>query len=721
VRVAAVQQLVKLTKHAGASLTPHIAELAAVLLESLSSLEPQMNTYLQLNVDKYEVSGDAVERARVAASRNSSLAETLDLCMRHMNEAAAEAVIPRLVVIVRQGVGLPTRCGCARFIGQLAVTPGSVGQVVRKHSGKLLKALANACVSDRSPLVRQAMAGAAARVVAVAKEGAVDEYIKELRGAYFERGPEDTSLRVMVGNACKDLLSMAADVMKDYLPQLLPLVWIGREDEEKDAAEAFQAVWEEGAGSTPAGLRVYSTEICDVMRTHLASPSWVVRKMAAKAAFACVDGGDGGDTARAARGVSILPALKLSLSNARMWDGKECVLKALASSLVAVHQSTLELTQWRCGAAPPPPDTAADAGGDTRMSDAAGGDTRMSDAASCSPSTPAATAAAKGPAETGVGVAAAGTCEMLNADAALSRSALLQLLVGECRRKRGEYRKAALDALRMALEKMHDVDVAALVLEVVEEVVREGREETPPPDADARHVSAGRDADEEARYTALMESKGQSELRARALEALAAAWPSAHATRQELAAALLTVVEPFFKSPSMEERLAAISVAAAMHARMSAAVEGGERRSGGTAGGLRSDATGEASGGVCSAAMLAEVLREWASIAPVAMRGLQLGMSDFGHTRRGVRKAALTACQDWFDLGGRLGERCGDGASGGDGVWVWACLTADLRSLLQATLNELAADQTDVKMKESSQALLKTLASTPATPATKAP
>ena len=57
---------------------------------------------------------------------------------------------------------------------------------------------------------------------------------------------------------------------------------------------------------------------------------------------------------------------------------------------------------------------------------------------------------------------------MLNADAALSRSALIALAIGECRRKRGEYRKAALDALRMALEKMHDVDVAELVLQVVE-------------------------------------------------------------------------------------------------------------------------------------------------------------------------------------------------------------------------------------------------------------
>jgi hypothetical protein len=37
-----------------------------VLLESLSSLEPQTNTYLQLNADKYDVSGEALERLRVS-------------------------------------------------------------------------------------------------------------------------------------------------------------------------------------------------------------------------------------------------------------------------------------------------------------------------------------------------------------------------------------------------------------------------------------------------------------------------------------------------------------------------------------------------------------------------------------------------------------------------------------------------------------------------------
>jgi len=72
---------------------------------------------MQLNADKYQVSGEALERMRVSASRNSPLAETLDMCVRYMNDTAAEAVIPRAIAVVRQGVGLPTRCGCARFIG----------------------------------------------------------------------------------------------------------------------------------------------------------------------------------------------------------------------------------------------------------------------------------------------------------------------------------------------------------------------------------------------------------------------------------------------------------------------------------------------------------------------------------------------------------------------------------------------------------------------------
>jgi len=89
------------------------------------------------------------------------------------------------------------------------------------------------------------------------------------------------------------------------------------------------------------------------------------------------------------------------------------------------------------------------------------------------------------------------------------------------------------------------------------------------------HGTQGRDADEEARYDALMESKGHQLLRARALQALAAAWPSSASTRLQLAPAVLQLLEPYFKSPSIDERLAAIAVVSAFCTRMSAQMEEG--------------------------------------------------------------------------------------------------------------------------------------------------
>jgi hypothetical protein len=53
----------------------------------------------------------------------------------------------------------------AKFCAQLAALPAA-GKVVGRHSTKVLKALLHAIVADRSPVIRHAMAAAAARVAA---------------------------------------------------------------------------------------------------------------------------------------------------------------------------------------------------------------------------------------------------------------------------------------------------------------------------------------------------------------------------------------------------------------------------------------------------------------------------------------------------------------------------------------------------------------------------
>ena len=98
-----------------------------------------------------------------------------------------------------------------------------------------------------------------------------------------------------------------------------------------------------------------------------------------------------------------------------MWDGKECVLKALASSVVAANESSLDLARWRSACAP-----------DTAAAHAHAADNSMQDV-------------------TGPGAAhVMGTTAMLEADGTLSRMALVQLVVAECSKKRSTYRKAAL-------------------------------------------------------------------------------------------------------------------------------------------------------------------------------------------------------------------------------------------------------------------------------------
>ena len=94
------------------------------------------------------VDEQTVERARLSASRNSPMADTLDMCVRYMNGEAAEETIPKLVNVIQHGVGLPTRCGGAKFVSQLCLIQQDVPAVLRKHSSRLLRALCSA-FSDR--------------------------------------------------------------------------------------------------------------------------------------------------------------------------------------------------------------------------------------------------------------------------------------------------------------------------------------------------------------------------------------------------------------------------------------------------------------------------------------------------------------------------------------------------------------------------------------------
>lgn len=50
-----------------------------------------------------------LESLRVSASNSSPMADTLDLCVRYTDAATLEALLPRLLQLVKSGLGLNTR------------------------------------------------------------------------------------------------------------------------------------------------------------------------------------------------------------------------------------------------------------------------------------------------------------------------------------------------------------------------------------------------------------------------------------------------------------------------------------------------------------------------------------------------------------------------------------------------------------------------------------
>jgi hypothetical protein len=80
VRVTATNQLVKIVRNAGSAVRPYIQDVAPVLLESLSSLEPQSHTYMQQHAERMDANvAHSLERARLSASRNTPVTETLEV------------------------------------------------------------------------------------------------------------------------------------------------------------------------------------------------------------------------------------------------------------------------------------------------------------------------------------------------------------------------------------------------------------------------------------------------------------------------------------------------------------------------------------------------------------------------------------------------------------------------------------------------------------------
>ena len=136
VRAVMLDLLFKITRQSGVLLKPYVAEIIHTLLESLSSMEPQVLNYLAFHVEKSGYSQEQFENTRLAATRNSPMMTSIEACLDQIDATLMEEVIPNVLQVIRKGVGLPTRAGCARVVSALAYKlPGEI----KPHAPALIK------------------------------------------------------------------------------------------------------------------------------------------------------------------------------------------------------------------------------------------------------------------------------------------------------------------------------------------------------------------------------------------------------------------------------------------------------------------------------------------------------------------------------------------------------------------------------------------------------
>ena len=308
-------------------MAPHAAELVGTLVESLSELEPQSLNYMSFHVDKYDVSRDLFDEGRVAVTQSSPTMEAIRLVLNAMDASSMQTLVPRLIDVVRRGVGLPTRIGCATC---LVILASQHPELVRPHADALVQALTGT-VQDPNASVRRAFGMAIGQLSPLlSSTGKLGRVISHLAKTY-EAAVGDSAVRITLAQTMRSIGRLARDSFLACAGEAVPFVYLGTFESDKDVRGFWADVWE----SLPATSLLQAHRVVVLARAEhlLRSSSWPQKTQAA-AALAALSQKEGMfDSEEAFR--KTWAALLESLGS-RLWAGKESVLLSLVTVAVSV-------------------------------------------------------------------------------------------------------------------------------------------------------------------------------------------------------------------------------------------------------------------------------------------------------------------------------------------------------------------------------------------------
>lgn len=311
--------LLKIIKSSnGKTLRPFIPDLIGRLLALLSSIEPEMVNYLHLNADKYGLTAQELDDARLKHIRGSSMLEAIERCLNFLDESSMPELQQSLENAIRTVVGLPSKVGCSRVLVSLSTRQNFIFKPYADH----FLPLARKQVFDRNDTISSSYAAALGYLARLASDEALLKLVESCGKLYFDS--DDDRHRVISGDITYAISKYAADRFNSLAGEILPFVFVAKHDTYERAKTLFEETWSENVGGSRAVL-LYLKEIVGLASQYLDSARWSVKHTSAFAIADVVT--SSGSSIDDANAKVLWPAFEKALSG-KTWEGKERVLKA---------------------------------------------------------------------------------------------------------------------------------------------------------------------------------------------------------------------------------------------------------------------------------------------------------------------------------------------------------------------------------------------------------
>jgi proteasome component ECM29 len=152
-------------------------------LETLSGYESSELNYLSLKLNSADLQ-EKLDAARVSSSKGTPMLEIIFMNMQFIDEKIIEALVPKLIEIVKKGLGVSTKAGLCQFVSALIT---DFPNVMTPYAGKLMAVLVNAISTEPNKTIRKCYCNTLGSLVKISKESSIENLLNRLQQWYFER------------------------------------------------------------------------------------------------------------------------------------------------------------------------------------------------------------------------------------------------------------------------------------------------------------------------------------------------------------------------------------------------------------------------------------------------------------------------------------------------------------------------------------------------------